>query len=78
MQPAEFEEQMIEMGKHQDEYISLPAWVDHERVISCWSMSFRERLKVLFTGRIWVHVLNFKQNLQPQYLSVDSPFTTEE
>ncbi len=78
MKPIGFEEQMIEMGKTQDEYISLPAWFDHEQVISCWHMSFRERLKVLFTGRVWVRVLNFGQNLQPQLLDVDHPFTREE
>ncbi|MGE5528072.1 MAG: hypothetical protein ACM3X6_02890 [Patescibacteria group bacterium] len=36
-------------------------------------MTFYERIKVLFSGRMWLNLLTFDQPLQPQLLSVDKP-----
>lgn len=49
----------------------LPAYTDGNLTISCWRMGFRERLRALFTGRIWLH-LHGRQ--PPVYLSGDLPF----
>jgi protein gp37 len=43
------------------------------RLACCWRLSFKERLVVLFTGKIWHQVLTFKQPLQPQLLGVEKP-----
>lgn len=43
--------------------------------ISCWTMNWRERLKALFTGRIWLGVLSGRTQ-PPVYCAVDRPFTT--
>ena len=45
--------------------------------VSLWRLTWRERVRVLFTGRVWVRQLNFGQPLQPQKLSVMSPFLPE-
>jgi len=37
---------------------SLPIWTDGEQCVSCWKMSFRERLSVLLFGRVWLAVLS--------------------
>lgn len=65
----------IELTKDQPEYQSLPALkFDSEcgdEVISCWKLSFRERLKILISGRIWLSLMSFNKPLTPSYLSVN-------
>ena len=36
----------------------LPIWTDGEQVVSCWRMSWRERLSALIFGRAWVATLS--------------------
>jgi len=36
----------------------LPVWTDGEQCVSCWKMSLRERLHILFRGYIWLAVLS--------------------
>jgi len=36
----------------------LRVWTDGEQCVSCWKMSLRERLHVLFRGYIWVAILS--------------------
>ena len=38
--------------------ISLPVWTDGEQCVSCWRMSWWERLMALLFGRVWVSVLS--------------------
>lgn len=76
MKPIEFNEQNIVYAKDQPEYLPLPAYRSTDgMVISCWALNWRERLRVLFTGRIWFNVLTFNQPLQPQLPQVDNPFS---
>jgi hypothetical protein len=66
------------IAKDQPEYVPLPAIVGKNgMVISRWRMSIAERIKALFTGSIYVHVLTFNHPLQPQLLSVDAPTKKE-
>jgi hypothetical protein len=74
MRPIEFKHQNVVYAKDQPQYQPLPALKlrgEEGEVISCWRMSFKERLKVLFTGRMWVSLLSFNQPLTPSYLSVN-------
>ena len=75
MKPVEFREQNCIYAKDQDPYLPLPAYkTDKGEVITCWKLTLAERLKVLFTGRLWWSVLTFNQPLQPQWPVVDTPF----
>ena len=77
MKPIEFKEQNTVFAKNQPPYLPLPAYQDSEqggRIFHCWGLSWRERIKVLFTGKLWVNVLTFKQPPQPIKPMVDSPF----
>ena len=47
---------------------------DDQANISCWKLSFLERIQALFIGKIWVHVLITQP---PIYLGADFPFTKE-
>lgn len=77
MKPIEFPEQNEVVAKDQPQYAPLPAFVDRwydknaQPVIFCMGLSFRERVKLLFTGRLWVSLLTFGKPLQPSKFSVD-------
>ena len=76
----EFPEQTVIIAKDQPEYNPLPAHVfKHDpqgRIACCWQLSFRDRCKVLLTGKLWHQILTFRQPLQPQLLLVDKPDMT--
>ncbi len=74
MTPIEFPEQTIVWAKNQPPYLPLPAYTDDRETISCWSLSWPERFKVLIRGRLWLRQMNFGQALQPQAPSIDTPF----
>lgn len=72
MEVKEFKEQNVVFAKDQAEYKRLPALLlegEAGQVVSCWGLSFTERLRVLFTGRIWVSLLSFNKPLTPQLIS---------
>ena len=74
MDIIEFPEQTVVFAKDQPQYRQLPAHVDsHGRITCCWRLTWRERLKLLITGRIWHQVLTFHQPLQPQLLLIEKP-----
>ena len=76
MKPIEFPEQNCVYAKDQPEYLPLPVHKTEDgMVVSCWALTWRERVKMLFTGRMWWSVLTFNHPLQPQLPSVDRPFT---
>lgn len=86
MKPIEFPEVNTVFAKDQPQYLQLPAHVEpHDkydpgrRATFCWQLSWRERVAILFTGRLWHQVLTFNSPLQPQKLMVRKPaLTTKE
>lgn len=74
MKPSAFPEQTIVWAKDQPPYLPLPAYTDARETISCWRLTWGERFRVLFTGRLWLRQLNFGRALQPQAPTVVSPF----
>jgi hypothetical protein len=77
MKLIEFPEQTEVIAKNQPEYMPLPAHRFAEdpygRIVCCWSLTWRERLAVLWRGVLWHEVLTFERPLQPQLLTVDKP-----
>lgn len=78
MKPITFKESNITFAVNQDPYLPLPAWVSKEDaygpVISCWKLTWRERLRVLWTGVVWHQCLTFRGQLQPLKLRAEDPF----
>lgn len=74
MRPIEFPQQNRVWAKDQPEYNPLPAYTDHERTISCWHLTWRERFRVLFGGRLWLSQRNLGHPLQAVALETESPF----
>lgn len=75
MKPIKFKEQNCVYAENQQGYLPLPA---HKTtaglVISCWKLTPGERLRMLFSGKLWLGTLTFGQRLQPQMPQIRSPF----
>ena len=71
MKPIEFLGCNCVYAKDQPEYIPLPAHKSKEgEVTTCWKLSLKERLTVLFKGKLYLSVLTFNKPLQPLKLTV--------
>ena len=74
MKPVEFEGVNVRYAEDQDEYLTLPCLVEPDgRAVSCWELSFIDRVRALFSGKVWLHILTHGNPLQPVYLQTDSP-----
>lgn len=74
MTPASFAGQNVVFAKDQPEYLPLPARREADgTVTTCWAFSWRERLAVLFRGRLFLDVLTFNHPLQPLRPYVEPP-----
>lgn len=76
MKPIEFAECNTTWAKDQKPFLPLPAFTNDQETISLWQLTWRERITVLFSGRIWHRQSNYKQKLQGVSMSVDTPFIT--
>jgi hypothetical protein len=79
MTPIDFPGACLRIGEGQPEYQVLPAvpGLHNGEIITCWRPAFWERVKLLFTGRVWLHQLTFGQPLQPVILSCHKLFVLD-
>ena len=74
MKAVKFKQSNIEIAKDQDQYITLPAHMDSDgTVTSCWSLTWWERFKLLFSGHLFLQILTYGKPLQPLKMSVNNP-----
>ena len=74
MEIVTFEQCNVVYAENQPEYLPLPSHKSKDgTVTSCWGMSIKERLKVLWTGRIYLQVLTFNHPLQPLRMGISNP-----
>jgi hypothetical protein len=77
MRPYKFSECNIEIAKDQPQYLTLPAYKPTNDMqgytLVCWQLSFRERIALLFYGKLWHSILTFNKPLQPILLEVTKP-----
>lgn len=74
MKPVTFPESNVVYAKDQPEYQPLPAFKNDSpngEVISCWKLSFRERIQILFTGKLWVSLMTFNKPLTPSFFTTN-------
>ena len=70
MTPKKFKGSNVVFAENQPEYIPLPAFQSEEGVVvSCWNLSFLERLSILFKGELWLSMLTSNKGLTPTYLT---------
>jgi len=74
MTPIEFPEQTMVWAKDQPPYLPLPAFTNERETITCWRLTWRERIAVLWAGRLWLRQVNFGRRLQAQAPCIASPF----
>ena len=72
MENIKFKECNTVFAKDQKEYKELSAFRDEDgTVITCYKLSFKEIIKIVFTRKIWLGLMTFNKPLQSQLLSVD-------
>jgi hypothetical protein len=74
MMPVSFPQQTMVWAKDQPPYRPLPAYTDDNETVTCWRMTWWERLLILCSGTLWLRQLNFGAPLQPQHPQAVSPF----
>lgn len=72
MKNIKFKECNMVIGKDQPEYKPLHACYDYATniVTTCYKFNLLERLKFLFTGKLWLMQMTFGAPLQPQLPTV--------
>jgi hypothetical protein len=77
MRLIEFPGQNVVIAKDQPQYEPLPAYRvpsdAYGRLVCCWKLSWRERLRLLWSGEVWHTIMTFNRQLQPQLLALDRP-----
>lgn len=74
MRLIEFPGQTHIIAKNQPQYLPMPAHVSDQGVVTvCWSLTWRERARLLLTGQLWHQILTFSQPVQPQKLLAARP-----
>jgi D-serine dehydratase len=72
MKILDFKESNCVYAENQPQYLPLPCLksggVDGI-VTFCMGLSFIERLRVLFTGKIWCNLMTFNKPLTPSFFS---------
>jgi len=74
MKPIEFPEANVTWAKKQAGVLPLPAYSNKRVTITKWRLTWLERLKMLWTGVLWLQQRNFGHSLQAQRPTVDYPF----
>ena len=72
MKPIKFNESNV-VGKGQENlYESLPALLFYDGdVVTCWKLSFKDILRLIFTRKLWLCVSTFNNPLQPLFMSTN-------
>lgn len=84
MKPIDFPEQTVTLQPSGATYSDnvngvepLPTWSDGEQCVSCWRMSWRERLNALLYGKVWIAILSGKTQ-PPIYAEASKTYFKEQ
>jgi hypothetical protein len=61
---------LVKIAEHQPEYETLPANINGTSVETKWKLTWSERLQCIFSGNIYLTIMNFGAPLQPIRMSV--------
>lgn len=66
MKPIDFKQSTKVLQKPStmtdNECASLHVWSDGKQCVSCWNPTIKERLNILFGGKVWLGVLSGVRN----------------
>lgn len=74
MKSINFKHANVQVAKNQAEYRTLPALKLNDKVgtmVTCWKLTFWERVKLLSTGIIWMSEMTFNNPVVPRYFSLN-------
>lgn len=75
MTPIKFKGCNTVFAENQPEYNPLPVFYDRHGknglVISCWKLTLKERIIMLFIGKLYVGTYTFHRRLQPMILDMN-------
>ncbi len=62
-------------GLKSEVFPHMPAYQSKDgNVVTCWKMSFAQKMLILFTGKVWVYTVTQNANLQYFKLTPTRPF----
>lgn len=70
MKPIKFAESNKVLLPFKEGHKKLPVYAADHDVISCWKMSWRERLAALVFGKTWLYVYTISGTQPPEGLKV--------
>ena len=74
MRAIEFPEANTIFAKNQPQYLQLPAHRSNDgTVTTCYKLTWRERVAILFGGELWLQLLTFNKPLQAQRITIEKP-----
>lgn len=77
MTPKNFKQaNRILKGPDGSDIQDLPSYTDGQQCISCWALTWRERLTLLLTGRVWLYVMS-GHTQPPVCVSAEEPVWSE-
>lgn len=79
MKPIPFTGVDTTYAKDQPEYNPLPCLALHDdkgAILICWELSLKERIMLLFTGKLWQTMLTFNRPSTPQQFHIPKPEIT--
>lgn len=73
MEPIKFNEANVVYCKGQENlYDFFPALLFYDGdVVTCWKLSFKDILRLIFTRKLWLCVENFNNPLQHLFMSTN-------
>ncbi len=70
MKPVKFEESNVVYGEGQEGVEPLPALkFESGEVVSCWKLSWKELLRLIWKREIWACVQTHNKPLQPMFMT---------
>lgn len=76
MKPIPFKGCNVVVAKDQPQYNPMPGLSfgdDDGTKLFCYQLTWKERITILLTGKLWQFMLTFNQPQQPQRFTVDTP-----
>lgn len=72
MEAKEFDQVNVRIAEHQEEFQTVPAFIDYDQgtVAYCMELTEQERQCIYATGELWVLQKTYGEPMQPMFFTV--------